>query len=75
MQILQGDRDFQVTAPDWSRWNAAFGHDPRATIKHYPALNHLFVAGKGAPSMAEYATPGHVDAQVIADIATWIDSH
>jgi len=70
--ILQGDRDFQVTAPDWSRWNAAFARDPRATIRHYPVLNHLFVAGKGAPSMAEYATPGHVDALVTANIADWI---
>ena len=75
MLILQGDRDFQVTAPDWSRWQAAFGDSKRAVIHHYPALNHLFVAGKGPGTMAEYATPGHVDAQVVADIATWIDSH
>jgi len=70
--ILQGDRDFQVTAPDWSRWQIAFGNDGRATIHHYPALNHLFVAGSGPGTMAEYATPGHVDAQAIADIANWI---
>jgi len=70
--ILQGDRDFQVTAPDWSRWQMAFGKDRRVTIRHYPALNHLFVAGKGAGTMAEYATPGHVDARVIADVSDWI---
>jgi dienelactone hydrolase len=70
--ILQGDRDFQVTAPDWSRWQAAFGNDKRATIHHYPAFNHLFVAGSGPGTMAEYATPGHVDARVTADIADWI---
>ncbi len=73
--ILQGDRDFQVNTPDWSRWQTAFGASKRATIHHYPALNHLFVAGKGPGSMAEYATPGHVDAKVIADIADWIEAH
>jgi len=73
--VLQGDRDFQVTAPDWTRWQAAFGTNKRATIKHYPALNHLFVAGQGHSSLAEYAAPGHVDPQVIADIANWIKAN
>jgi dienelactone hydrolase len=73
--ILQGDRDFQVTAPDWKRWQIAFGSNKRTTIHHYPALNHLFVAGNGPGTMAEYATPGHVDAKVISDIANWIQAH
>lgn len=72
MLILQGDRDFQVTAPDWKRWHAAFAIDKRATIRHYPAMNHLFVAGQGRGTDAEYNKPAHVDAQVIADIAAWI---
>ncbi len=75
MLILQGDRDFQVTAPDWKRWQAAFGNDKRATIKHYPALNHLFVPGTGRSGIAEYSRPAHVDAQAIADIAGWIQVH
>lgn len=70
--ILQGDRDFQVTAPDWARWQSAFGADERATIKHYPALNHLFVAGSGRGNIAEYSKPAHVEPQVVADIANWI---
>ncbi len=73
--ILQGGRDFQVTAPDWKLWRDAFGHDPRASFHTYPALNHLFVAGKGPGSLAEYAAPAHVDPQVIADIARWIGAH
>ena len=73
MLILQGDRDFQVTAPDWTRWQRAFGTTARATIKFYPALNHLFVGGStGRGSIAEYSKPAHVDATVIADIAAWI---
>lgn len=73
--ILQGARDFQVTAPDWKRWRDAFGHDPRASFRTYPALSHLFVAGKGPGSLAEYAAPAHVDPQVIANIARWIGAH
>ncbi|MBS0194830.1 MAG: alpha/beta fold hydrolase [Proteobacteria bacterium] len=75
MLILQGQRDFQVTAPDWQRWHAAFDHDPRVTFKDYPALNHLFVAGTGPGSIAEYSKPAHVDAKVVADIADWIAAH
>ena len=74
MLILQGDRDFQVTAPDWTRWQSTFGHDKRVTIKHYPALSHLFVAGKGRGNIAEYSKPAHVEPQVIADIADWIQA-
>lgn len=73
--ILQGGRDFQVTAPDWQRWHAAFVHDPRASFHDYPALNHLFVAGTGPSSLAEYTHPAHVDAQVASDIAAWIEAH
>ena len=72
--ILQGDRDFQVTAPDWSRWQSTFRADKRVTIKHYPALSHLFVAGKGRGGIAEYSKPAHVEPQVITDIANWIQA-
>lgn len=75
MLLLQGGRDFQVTAPDWARWQAAFGADARATLRHYPALNHLGIAGEGPSSLDEYQRPGQVDAQLIADIAQWIGRH
>ena len=73
--VLQGDRDFQVTGPDWKGWQDAFGKDGRVTIHHYPLLNHLFIPGKGRSSLAEYNKPGHVDARVSADIADWIKAH
>ncbi len=41
-------------------------------LKVYPGLNHLFVAGEGTPSPAEYQQPGHVDPSVVADIAAWV---
>lgn len=75
MLLLQGGRDFQVVDADWTLWNKQFSTDPRATFKHYPALNHLGIAGEGPGSMAEYNQPGHVDPILINDIATWISEH
>ena len=71
--LLQGGRDFQVVAADWQRWSTALAGDPRATFKHYPALNHLGIAGQGAGSLAEYQIAGHVDALLLADVADWIN--
>lgn len=72
MLFLQGGRDFQVVDTDWQLWRKALAEAPRVTFKHYPALNHLGIAGQGPGSLAEYQEPGHVDAQLIADVATWI---
>ncbi|MBW8823005.1 MAG: alpha/beta fold hydrolase [Xanthomonadales bacterium] len=38
-------------------------------------LSHLGIAGTGPQSPAEYAKPGHVDPQLINDIAAWIKAH
>jgi len=75
MLLVQGGRDIQVVDTDWQRWQAAFAHDPRATLKHYPALNHLGIAGSGPGGLGEYGVPGHVDATLVADIAAWIQAH
>ena len=75
MLFLQGERDVQVVAADWQRWQSAFGQDARASFKLYPALNHLGIAGTGPGSPKEYETPGHVDAGLVADIAGWIEKH
>jgi len=75
MLILQGLRDYQVTMEDFTRWNQTFSGDSMATLKTYPSLNHLFIAGVGIPSNMEYQIPGHVAAQVVADTAAWIATH
>lgn len=75
MLLLQGGRDFQVVDADWMLWNKQFSTDSRATFKHYPALNHLGIAGEGPGSVAEYNQPGHVDARLIDDVAAWIKAH
>lgn len=76
MLLLQGGRDFQVVDTDWQLWKKGFSTDPRATFKHYPALNHLGIAGEGPGTLAEYNKPGgHVDTRMIDDIAGWIREH
>ena len=72
--ILHGGRDIQVVNTDWQLWLDAFGDDPRATLRAYPALNHLGIAGEGPGNLAEYQQAGHVDATLIADIAAWIQA-
>lgn len=72
--LLQGGRDIQVVDADWQRWRAAFTDDARFTLRHYPALNHLGIAGRGPGTLAEYQTAGQVDTALIADIAGWINA-
>ena len=57
---------------DWQAWRGAFHADKRVAFRLYPALNHLGIAGEGEGSLAEYQTPGHVDAALIDDVAAWI---
>jgi len=75
MLVLQGARDIQVVDADWQGWKAGFHADPGVTFKLYPALNHLGIAGEGDGNLAEYAKPGHVDAQLIGDVAAWVAAH
>jgi hypothetical protein len=76
MLILQGGADYQVSPQrDFLRWKAALGHDPRVQFQEYPGLSHLFMPAGHPPSPADYHVPGHVDAQVIHDIAAWIETH
>ncbi len=69
--ILQGGRDYQVTAADFAGWQT-LARRPSVTLKQYPSLNHLFVTGSGPSGPAEYEREGQVDQQVIGDIADWI---
>jgi dienelactone hydrolase len=72
MFIAMGGRDYQVGEADFDRWRHALGRSPRVTMKVYPSLNHALVAGAGPSTPAEYDRPGHVDAQLIDDLARWI---
>ena len=70
--ILQGERDYQVTMADFALWKTALGSKPNVTFRTYPGLNHLFIAGEGTSSPAEYSAAGHVAQAVIDDIAAWV---
>ena len=73
--ILQGGRDFQVPpATNFEEWKAALGGQRNVTLKLYPELNHLFIAGTGPSLPQEYEKPGHVDERAIAEIATWVST-
>lgn len=70
--VLQGGRDTQVSGKDFAGWQRALRGVPRATLKTYPKLNHLFVAGEGPSEPAEYEKSGHVDREVVEDVATFV---
>ena len=71
--VLQGGRDYQVTADDLQRFREALPGHANVMIREFPRLNHLFIAGEGKSRPDEYQIPGHVDASVIDAIATFID--
>ena len=75
MLVLQGARDIQVVDADWQRWRAGFHDNAKVEFKLYEKVNHLGIAGEGEGNIAEYAIPGHVDAQLIDDVATWVKAH
>ena len=73
--ILQGARDYQVTADgDLARWQAGLADRPDVTIRVYDADDHMFFRGKGPSTPAAYESPQHVDPAVVTDIAGWLGS-
>lgn len=75
MLILQGQRDFQAPpATNFDQWKTALASRGNVSLKLYPDLNHFFISGAGLPLPQEYEKPGHVDEQVVTDIAAWIST-
>ena len=70
--ILEGERDFQVPMRDFNLWKTGLAGRKDVTLRSYPALNHLFVAGTGPSNQDEYKKPGHVAAEVVDDIAKFM---
>lgn len=73
MLILQGERDYQVTLDDFAGWRDAVGTRADVKLIAYPDLNHLFIAGEGKSTPAEYFSSGNVDEKVVGDVAAWIE--
>ncbi len=73
MLILQGGADFQVSPKeDFVRWKKALKGHKQVAFHLYPGLSHLFMPAGKTQTIADYKVPGHVDGQVIGDIAVWI---
>ncbi|MFD2673267.1 alpha/beta hydrolase family protein [Marinicrinis sediminis] len=70
--LLQGERDYQVTMEDYQQWYEAFSSKRNWTFQLYPKLNHLMMPGEGKPTNQEYTQVNSVDAQVMTDVAAWI---
>ena len=70
--ILRGSRDYQIIDEDIRHWQNGLKGDAKVQVDTLPGLNHLFIAGTGKPTPAEYYAPGHVDAAVIAAITSFI---
>ncbi len=70
--IVQGGRDYQVTMKDWDVWKRGLGDRPNVSFKLFDRCNHLFIAGEGPSSPAEYGQVGHVAPEVIRDLADWV---
>ena len=70
--IIHGSRDYQVIDEDIRDWQNGLKGDAKVRVDTFPGLNHLFIAGVGQPTPAEYYAPGHVDAAVIGTIASFI---
>lgn len=72
--VTQGGRDYQITTSDFANWQKALAGHSNATLKLYPPLNHLLIAGSGPSKPEEYLIPGHVSSELVSDLAAWINS-
>jgi hypothetical protein len=69
---MHGTRDYQVTADDFATWRDGLAKAPYAELVTVKGVNHLFIAGRGAPSPLEYKVEDHVDARVVAKLSAFV---
>ena len=76
MLILQGSADQQIFADrDYRAWKELLKDRDNITYKLYEGLNHLFMKKIYDDPVEDYNIPGHVEPEVLDDIAEWIHSH
>ena len=71
--LLQGEEDYQVTMEDFGIWQEHFGEKENWTLKSYPGLTHPFTPGQKNEGSAAYTREEKTDAQVILDIAEFVN--
>lgn len=73
MLLLQGARDYQVSADNLDKWKEILNQKNNVSYVKYPKLNHIFTEGTGSLSVpAEYSRVTNVPLYVIYDIEKWI---
>lgn len=71
--ILQGEKDYQITMEDFALWQEGVKNHPRAELKSFPNLTHLFTPTNSVkPGPSDYFKPGNVHEEVIKTIAKWV---
>ena len=70
--VGQGGYDFQVSIKDYNLWTEGLGKKKNATLKLYPALNHLMTPQTERGTVKQYDVPSNVSADLINDISAWI---
>lgn len=73
--VLQGEEDYQVTMEDFRLWKDTFQNKENWSFQSYAGLTHLFMPGERANANAVYLKKQTVDAQVMTDIAEFINTH
>lgn len=69
--VLQGARDLNVGIEELNGWRQHLSHNPSASFKSYPTLNHMFMLSDGKTGTKENLEPGNVSQEVIEDLAAW----
>ncbi|MCL2352774.1 MAG: stalk domain-containing protein [Firmicutes bacterium] len=76
--IMQGMSDIQIYPEvDFKAYKELFDGRANAVFKSYDGLTHLFMTATENDTVGNpkaYTTPEHVDAQVLRDIADWINA-
>ena len=76
--IMQGEKDFQATADnDFSAYKQLLAGKSNVTFRLYENLSHAFVPsvyGDIMKAKQEYNVEQHISEEVIADIASWINT-
>jgi uncharacterized protein len=70
--VMHGTRDYQVTDEDFETWQDGLASQRYVELVTIGGVNHLFIAGSGAPSPIEYKMDNHVDARVVSRLGAFV---
>lgn len=72
IMVMQGGRDYQVTAKDFELWKKALKGKDNVSFWMFKKLNHLYVSGDEKSYPEEYEKPANVDFMAVEAIAGWL---